>query len=303
MNQVQPTKSTMKKILSVLSVLLAVASGNASAQTILLDFGSVATVAAPYLSTSPGHAIGGVSGTTWNQVSTSADVTSATLLDANGGATTGITVDMGQAAVGTNLVNFATAITNTGLVGTGGGTAGQQSLLGLGSVYGDDGTSTAAGRDGFFGGGSGAAGSAVGLRIDGLAVGDYVIYVMARNTNSNATVNTAMNIFSAVGASAATFDFTSLSATTQANTTYTTAAYAGEYTAFTAGEEYVALNVTIGSGQSLFLAIDGASTGETRGFMNSIEIVQVPEPSTYALLVGAVLLFLVVRRKRGAVEV
>jgi|SRR5690242_2110754 len=294
-----------KFVLKTAACLLFLAMGLncATAQSLLLDFGQT-NVAAPYLTTDPGHALSTVSGsdTTWNAIKTSSATSS--LLYGNGSSASGITLTMGQEATArNNVISYGTAIANLNLAGSGGGVAGQQNLLVAGSIYGNDTSSTAVGRDGFFGGGTGNAGSAVGLRIDGLAAGNYLIYVMARNVNSDAA-SIPMNIYSLAGASAGTFDFSSLTASGEANTGYTTAAYTDQYTTFQAGENYVGLNVTIGSGDSLFLAVDGASAGETRGFLNMVEIAAAPapEPSTWALFGMGILALVLVFKKRQAIR-
>lgn len=291
----------MKTLLAA-SAALVLTAVVAPAQSLLLDFGQT-TVASPYLTTSPGHAAGTVplTDTSWNKISSSASVSS--LVYGNSAAATGVTLTMGQeAVVGNNTISYSTAITQTNLAGTGGAATGQQSLLGPGSIYGDDSSSTAVGKDGFFGGGSGGAGAAIGLRIDGLAVGDYVVYVMARNTNSNGDPSGSMNIYYAAGAAAETFDFSSLTPSLQSNTTYASEGYAGQYNTFQAGNNYVAVHVSIAAGESLYLAIDGANPSvDTRGFVNAVQVVAVPEPSAVAAgMVGLLALVASARRRKQA---
>ena len=293
MNLTNRGKCALKTAACLLSI--GVGLNCATAESLLLDFGPT-TVASPYLTLDPGHNVGTISGseTSWNVITTSA--ASSSLNYGTGTSASGITLTMGQeATAGNNTISYSTAITKNTLTGTGGGTAGQQSLLGPGSIYGDDNSSTAAGRDAFFGDGSSSVGNAIGLRLDGLTAGDYLIYIMARNVNTDAAGTFPMNIFATAGASSSTFDFSSLTGSTEMNTSYASSAYTGEYTTFQAGENYVGLNVTIGSGDSLFLAVDGASAADTRGFMNMVEITTapVPEPSTWALF-GVGILTLVV---------
>src|SRR5690606_11358419 len=130
---------------------------------------------------------------------------------------------------------------------------------------------------------------------DGLEAGDYVIYAMGRNTDTNAA-SVPMDFFNAAGASSTTYNFSSLTATTQGNTGYLESAYTDEFESFEEGNNFVAINVTIATGQSLFLAVDGASSTELRGFLNAVQIVQVPEPSV-AFLGGLGLLGLLRRRR------
>lgn len=266
---------------------------------LMLDFGNPAAnsvVAAPYLTLSPGHANSAIPGaqTSWNTITTSANRTD--LVYADGSAATGITLDLGQETTGGNgVIDYATNIGTLTLAGSGGGVPGQQSLLGAGSIYGDNSSSTAAGRDGFFGSGAATTtGTAIGLRIDGLAAGDYTAYVMARNTNTNAA-SYPMNLYSSVGASSGSFSLASLSAT-QANPGYASVGYAGQYNSFVLGDNYQAINFTIAAGQSFFLGIDGGNDAiDRRGFLNMVQIVSVPEPSSLAL---AALGLLVLRRRR-----
>ncbi|QJE94332.1 hypothetical protein [Luteolibacter luteus] len=289
----------MKSLLRLAGAGLSLCSAPVFSANLMLDFGAPASnsvVAAPYLTLSPGHAKGGVpaSQTTWNTVSTSANRTD--LLYADGSSASALTLDLGQeTSGGSGVIDFGLNVGNLGLAGTGGAIPNQQSLLGTGSIYGDNSSSTAAGRDGFFGGGTAAVtGTAIGMRLDGLATGDYVAYVMARNTNTN-PASLAMNVYSSVGATAANFTFSSLTAQVQANTGYATAGYAGQYTSFTQDENYLAINFTITeAGQSFFLAVDGGNDAvERRGFLNSVQIV--PEPSV-AMLGAIGLLFLFRRR-------
>lgn len=285
----------------ILLSLVAIFTVTTHASSLLLDFGQT-TVASPYLTLSPAHAVGAVSlsDTSWNKIISSAPVSS--LLFGDGSTATGITLTLGQeASVGNGSISFSTAIANTALAGTGGGIGGQQSLLSPGSVYGDDTSSTATGRDGFFGGGTAAAGAAIGVRLDGLVAGDYFLFVMARNVNSNVGLQ-PMNIFAASGATDTTFSFSSLIAQEQSNVGYASAGYSGQYNTFVNGENYVSLTVNVGAGESLFIAVDAPGTGttlETRGFINSLAVAPVPEPSALAILgtSGLVLLVGMNRRK------
>lgn len=273
---------------------------SASAANLMLDFGNPASnsvVAAPYLNLSPGHAATAIPAAqaSWNTVTTSASRSD--LVYGDGSAASGVTLDLGQESTGGNgIIDFATNIGNLALIGNGGGGPGQQSLLGTGSIYGDNTSSSAAGRDGFFGGGTATGtGAAIGLRLDGLTTGNYVAYVMARNTNSNAAT-LPMNVYSSVGESSGSFTFSSLSAEQQLNPAYASTGYAGQYNSFVEGDNYIAINFSIAEGQSFFLAVDGGSDAvERRGFLNMVQIVSVPEPSV--ALLGPFGLLLLFRRR------
>ncbi len=318
------SKNSMKKILPLVSACLALSGGFASAVSLMLDFGNPDPTATGnninagpdasgiYLTLSPGHALGTVPAghTSWNTITTSSPRTD--LVYGDGSEATGITLTLGQeASNGSGTISYSTGISSLALTGSGGGTSGRQALLhpavdgnyGI-SIYGDTrANSTAVGRDAFFGGGtSGTAsvagtGTAVGLRVDGLAAGEYRVYVMARNTNSNDTGDRSMNIYATNGASSGTFDFSSLFHAQQANTTYLTGDYTGQHAQFAEGENFVGIDVTIGDGESIFLAVDGANINlEARGFLNMVQIVPIPEPST--ALLGAFGFLALLRRRR-----
>jgi len=290
----------MKKLPRFAASIFLASGIPASAVNLMLDFGNPpanSVVAAPYLNLSPGHNAAAIPAgqTSWNTVTTSANRSD--LVYADGSAATGVTLDLGQESTGgNNMINYGTDIGTLTLAGSGGAVPGQQSLLSAGSIYGDNTSSTAAGRDGFFG--SGAAlttGAAIGLRVDGLAAGDYIVYVMARNTNSN-SVSNPMNIYSSVGSSSSSFDFSALLAEAQSNPSYAALGYAGQYNSFVEGENFQAINITLDGTQSLFLAIDGGNNAiERRGFLNMVQIASIPEPS--AALLGSLGVLLMFRRR------
>lgn len=291
-------------LLSLVAVF--VASSWAPAQTLLFNFHSTAAadtgpVAAPYLLTDPAHAIGGLSAsdTTWNNFNTASP--SSLLLGSDGSAATGVSVVFGgESAVGSGVLDYtSTAAIRTNVnLGSGGGAPGQQSLLGTGSIYGTNTTSTAPGRLGWLGSGAANAGSAIGMRVDGLAAGDYTIYIMSRNTNSN-VASLPMLLYLATGVTSNSFDFNLLSPGVQMNSGYTTGSYAGQFTTFTQEDNYYAATISLAAGQSLYLASDGTGA-ETRGFLNMVEIVAVPEPSTLTLTLVSLsaIVAVCIRRKR-----
>ncbi|MBN8460956.1 MAG: hypothetical protein J0M04_24260 [Verrucomicrobia bacterium] len=294
----------MKTIHSTIWMLAIAASLPASAANLMLNFRSTSTnaaasgdVTAAYQTLSPAHDDGSIplAQTTWNNFSSTAS--SGSLNNADGSAASGVTLTFGSERVansGSIDYSYVTGINISALYGNGGGTAGQQSLTGnSASIYGNGNNSSnsAAARAGWLG----AANSAIGMRMDGLAAGDYRIYVMARNTNSNATTAAPMFLYASTGASSSTFGFSSLTPTTEANTTYPNSNPTA-YNAFDEGVNYVVIEVTVAAGQSLFLASDGAATGETRGFLNMVQIVSIPETSV-PLLAGLGLLALGRRRR------
>lgn len=275
-----------------------------NAANLMLDFGPTA-VGSSYATLSPGHLVIPVSQTAWNTISASSARSNLVFAD---GTAAGVTLTMGQEGTGgTNkIINYETAITSIALAGTGGSSPGtpapQVMTADANSIY----AGTAAGRDGFFGSGTSGAmpstvgtGQAIGLRIDGLQAGDYLIYVMARNTNTNvnSTTNpTPMNVYATTGGLSTTFDFSALSPTVQSNLTYPNTNPTA-YNTFINGENYVSISVSLALGQSLFIASEGGNNlQEARGFLNMVQIVQVPEPS--AALLGMLGMFAFFRRRR-----
>jgi autotransporter-associated beta strand protein len=283
----------MKSFPVLMSLLAMEAGSSASAAGLMLDFGNPAAntaasetnatspgpvAASPYLTLSPGHAVGAVAPdeTAWNTITLSSP--RADLSYADGTSATGITLTLGQeAAAGSNTIDYSSAISTLNLVGNGGGSGGRQSYLTPGSIYGDNRlSSSAVGRDGFFGG----AGAAIGFRVDGLPAGDYVIYLMGRNTNSNSTAFAGMTFYAASGGASGTFaNFNTAASAFQSSPTFASAGYQGQYDRFQEGENYVALQVSIAAGQSLHVAVDGSET-ETRGFLNMAQIVPLAELPT-----------------------
>jgi hypothetical protein len=284
----------MKRIPSLAIAILGLAGGLSSAANLMLDFGPTA-VGTGYRTLSPAHNAGTVPAEqiTWNHI---ISMTPPSLSYGNESTASGVTLVMGQeSSPGNNVVDFSTPIANLTLAGGGGGTPGRQNLLTTGSIYGDNADSTSVARDGFLGGGTSSAGSAVGLRVDGLEAGRYLVYVMARNTNSNASPGSPMNVFANTGGSSGNFDFGALSAFSQSNLTYATAGYTDQYSHFVNGGNYVTIDIMIGNEDSLFLAVDGTGS-ENRGFLNMVQIVRVPEPaSTYLAAAGLPFFF---RRRR-----
>jgi hypothetical protein len=262
----------------VFGVLLSTAL--ASAQTILLDFGPT-TVSTADATVSPAHVTNAVPGsaTTWNKVQLS-DIGAGNVLSSTG-ASTGVSINLGvESSAGSGTINYATNPSST-LAGT---VAGATSPL-----Y----SETKVARDGIF---NAAANVALGLRIDGLTAGEYTLYFTARNTNTATTAERGMRMYAATGGSAATFDFSGVSNFSDVANTNSMTDVMG---VFEQGISYNTLSFTIAEGQSLFLAVDGFQANETRGFLNSLEIVAVPEPGV-SLLLGAGAALCLFRRRVGS---
>jgi len=258
---------------SVGTFLLSFASVT-SAAAILLDFGPT-TVSTADATVSPGHATGAVpnSEITWNKIQSATSAIS----NSNGSAATGVSVAVGEeTAVNSNVLDFTSANLNTtGLTGSGQTTG----------VY----SGTTVVKDGIFASGTGVTGAtnlAAGARVDGLSAGTYTVFVAARNTNTGAT-GQIQRIYAAAAAPTNSFNFGSVS--NFADESNTTSA------SFVQGDNYQVLNVSLTAGQSLYVITEGTS-GDNRGFLNSVEIV--PEPAA-AGLVGLAAAGLLARRRRA----
>lgn len=306
-DRAETTKSMKNLPLTIFAVIWTCQS--LSAANLMINLRSSSTnaaasgnVASPYLTLSPGHDAGtlSLSETTWNNFNSTG--ASSSLLYSDGSSASGVSLIFGtESTTGSGTIDLGTVtgINTTSLYGTGGAVAGQQSLVGnSASIYGSGNNSgnSAAARAGWFGGGTSGAGNAIGLRVDGLVAGDYRIYVMARNTNSNAATAAPMNLYATTGASASSFTFSSLTADVLANTPYPNTNPTA-YNTFVDGTNYVAIDLTLLTGQSLFLASDGGAAVETRGFLNLVQIVSVPEPA--AALLGAMGTLTLLRRRRS----
>ena len=287
--------------LLVMALCAMVPSLTASGANLMLDFGNIAMpVLDPNLTRSPGHSAGVIQNTevTWNTISSG---TPGALTYSDGTAATGVTLTMGaEASFNSGTVNFDGTIGNTAFAGSGGGVAGYQSYLTTNSIYGttNNAANTAHARDGFIAGGTGGAGFAMGLRLDGLAAGTYAVFLTARNTSANGAAG-AMSIYTQTGASTDTsYAFGTTPITIQGNPVYTTGGsgtYTGQYTTFVEGDNYARFEVTIAEDESLMIAIDG-SGAETRGFLNSMQVVAIPEPGS--ALLGSLALLGCLRRRR-----
>jgi len=225
---------------------------------LLIDFGPSAN-ANPLVS--PAHAVGAVgsSETTYSKVGLS-NVASGSLKNSDNTTATGISLTYGVTAASGTLATFGSGATNTG---AGGGTQG---------IY----SGTSAIKDSVF---NSAVSTQLGVRIDGFAAGIYDLYFTGRNTAASGTSNE--RVYYGVGASATTFDsstalFKDLSNSQSVSTV-------GNNSAFVLGDQYQKMTVTLAANQSLYVLAAGTAS-EKRPFLNSLEIVSVPEPTSLALV-------------------
>ncbi|AHF92329.1 glycosyltransferase family 1 [Opitutaceae bacterium TAV5] len=279
-----------RKILlpACVSVLLVLTPAIASAQAVLqLDFGPTVATGDAALTNSPWHTVSNsTSDKTWNTVGWT-DIAAGGLKWSDGTTAARISLSLGGNTASTKNIYLSG---NSNYPGEASRLSGALGTATASGVY--SGTSVA--TDGIYVGSSSGTRS-VGFQLAGLAAGTYDIYITARNTNLSGSQT--QNLY--VGTSSVAsdnFNFTNYateSLTFSSNTVSTTAwVEAGKGEA----ANYVKFTVTLSSGDILNIA----SQSSVRGFLNSVQIVAVPEPATVALLAGlGVLTTVIVFRRRS----
>lgn len=244
------------------------------AQTLLLDFGNSSTPVTNATANNTPYSTGSWTASSWNTVTTSAAVN---LKYTDG--TTGATLTFGTL---TNVANSTTVNFNSpGTVSNAGGTANSSGTGPYSSL-------NAPGTGFTFQNTLGNVPyTAIGVSIGGLQAGTYTIYLTGVNTNAlnGASPTSAPSAFWATTSSTlpTTIDFSTLgTAAVAANTT-------GGLTSWTAGDNYVAITITLAEGEYLNLISTGnsaytGSSSNLRGFLNLAEIVAIPEPTGMSLL-------------------
>lgn len=260
-----------KFIIFLIGVLLGVFSTPSLSlgQSILFDFGdsnSGGTVG-PAFSLNGGTGALDNADNNWNDIATS-DVSTG-LVFADGSAATGVSIDLGIDASGTNL-DYNSAI----------GAATRNGSNASGVFTSISPTSTYS-RPSFNGRGYGA-------RVSGLAAGTYDIYVVSKNTFSSG-LGLDFTIYAGVdGLGGTTFDYGSLTSSLISNDSSNEANWSEN-------ANYAKFTVSLTGGESLFFASDAAASGN-QSVLNAVQIVQVPEPSTYAMLVTGASCLVLLRR-------
>jgi hypothetical protein len=214
-------------------------------------------------------------GTVWNNL-TNADVTSGIVDSAGGSSSLGINIGVAPSTGSTNI-NLSTQP---------GGHSAVTGVAFSSNIY----ANNSVGRYAIFSNSTANNATsnriALGVQIAGLAAGTYDIYTLTRNTNTSSSQTFQVHLGSS--ASAGNFDFSSYSSESITMST-------GANTAWVDNTNYLKQTITIPEGGFLNIAVDGTS-GQSRGFLNAIQIVQVPEPSS--LLMAGMAGVSALRRRR-----
>ena len=256
----------LKPLTSLLLLALALNLSQAQAGSLLLDFGPT-TVTGTDVTLSMAHFAGALTDAdiNWNQI-INADATSG-LVYSDGSAASGVSVIVGRSDAGiSDTVNYNNKNISSSALG------GQLKN----GIY----TNTSPLKDGIFATGISTVNTnTLGIRVDGLAAGTYTLYISGRNTST--AISAPERFFAANGAVSASFSFSTntTSFVDEANSGTAPGGSPNQADAITGtfayGDNCVHLVVTLGAGDSLYLAAIGIVTGSDyiRGFLNSVEIV------------------------------
>lgn len=280
----------MKPLLNYIAVAFALAITSITsliAAPLMLDFGPT-TVTGVSRTNSPYHTANpSFTETTWNKVELT-DVSAGGLLYSDGATATGVSLNLGSAGGGTTL-DLATNPSSSSALG--------------GSVSTGIYTSPSVGTDGIWTNPSSSFTSS-GFQIGGLSAGTYDIYYAGRNTNQSTSIAYRQVLYAGTSSSSGDFNYASYS---NATIDYgaggdSTLVWVNGSSGVVLGENYVKLTISIASGEYLNLAAAGLDTAERRGFLNTVQIVAVPEPASLVLLAGGLaIVFLLHKRFRRTI--
>jgi hypothetical protein len=227
---------------SAVSVTTTVAP--ASGGALMLDFGPT-DPGQDQLTNSPGHVSGAVpmGETLWNVANPNAS----NLFYANGAPATGISMTLGSTPLDSKVVDFTASVSSSNALGS----AHSTGIYAEGSVA----------RDAVWNGSGSTSDYSMGIRTDGLGAGDYTVFVMAKNTNSG---RSEMNIYAFSDSLRANYDYGGDTPVYIEN---------NESSSWIEGDNYARVTVTVASGESIYIIVDGVGDGRERGFLNAVQIV------------------------------
>lgn len=282
------------RAVSVAALCLACSAAPVASAALMLDLGSVATTESDRANSPLHSAQAGFADTTWNTITTATGAKTG-LLNSDGTAATGVTVFVGRSSNALwSTVTFAGAPTN---VTSGTNTGGWTGVLAA---------STSIGRDGHYstvGTGDLSPTRLTTIAIGGLAAGSYEIYIVGLNPGLSAATGATMGFWGTELSSvtgSTTYDAAALISGTPAGMASSTNSVSASWVE---GANYAKLAFTVSSSDAFLTLFSLGLTGsEQRGYLNSIQITAVPEPSSAATLaalggLGAAL----ARRRRRAI--
>jgi len=272
----------MSRFLTAALILTLSSACSLQGAVVMFDFGPTEVTEESYTN-SPYHtATGNTTDTTWNQVQT-ADISTGILL--GDGGTSSIGINLGTTASGTTPVSTLVDLSNV--------PAGNNALGTVinSGVY----TGASVGKDGIYGSTNTGVTMGLGVQVTGLAAGTYDVYVTTRNTNTSSVYN--MTTYWGTGVAGEEYDYAAYSNAMLSYASGASSATSDWVAEGSTGENYVKFTITLDGTEALNLGI-AATGGQTRGFINSLQIVSVPEPGK-AMLLGTGLALMLMRRRRS----
>lgn len=261
------------------------------AEVIMFNFSGGSTPSDANLTNSPYHSDNpSFTDTTWNNVS-NADESAGSLSFADGTTASGVALNLGVADLTisstVDLSDNPSSANNLGTKVSTGIFAGDS--VGTGGVY----------------DGSGADRRVIGAQITGLPAGTYDVYIQGINTNvayNEAGISLPFEFAAGAGTAGADFDFTGYNSATVTYETNQVNASSWLEAGNGLASNYGKIRVTLAAGQALNLVSNGdggkSNTGDSnRGFLNSAQIVTIPEPGSLILLGLGALAVMIVRRR------
>jgi len=253
---------------------------SASAQVMMLDFRSPAP-SGDSLTNSPYHTVdSGFTDTIWNVQGQGSD---STLTWSDGTEATGISY--------TTFKNGSGGSTSLSAAGWSGSVTG--SVVNTG-IYAD----TSAGADGYMMTTTFTNNRYIGIQMSGLSNGIYDVYVSGRNT-AYADPSYTLNYFYSTVASTGSYNiasYASESVTFAASSTDKTSAWVFD-SEDPSASNYVKFTISI-TDENPYFNLAAAGDG-VNGIFSSIQIVAVPEPSSFAMIGGLICLAWVATSRRS----
>lgn len=217
---------------------------------LMIDFGPT-TVTGPDQTNSPYHLVdSSFEGTAWNKIEKS-DV-SESLVYADGSPAKNITVTLGiSTSLAPTVISFLRKPSSSVPLGA---------KLHRG-VF----AASSAGTDGILSGQTNASNIAVGVKIGGLAPGNYDVYIVGINTNQDPKSVPSESFHAVTVGDESNVDYAALGAATSSTN--------DTFSSWEEGHNFVKIKASVRRGQSLVIIAHGDGASESRGCLNAIQIV------------------------------